>query len=46
MFVPSILKICPTDEGTGIYLEWTVRIIICNLSFVYQNVYIINVILT
>ncbi|XP_071175381.1 receptor-type tyrosine-protein phosphatase delta-like [Mytilus edulis] len=24
MFVPSILKICPTDEGTGIYLEWTI----------------------
>lgn len=24
MFVPSILKICSTDEGTGIYLEWTI----------------------
>lgn len=23
MFVPSILKICPTDEGTGIYVEWS-----------------------
>jgi len=27
MFVPSILKICPTDEGTGIYVEWSVSII-------------------